>query len=117
MIVIVLGAVQELGQGDPLLGYQLALAIGVVAALIQIIIALLRRAVIAEIMPPAVIHGMLAAIGLIIVSKQIYVLAGIAPLSTKAPFTPLSISGASAASKSDCIWDWPLCFSTGYYLA
>jgi MFS superfamily sulfate permease-like transporter len=79
LIVIVLGAVQELGQGDMVVGYKLTLAVGVVAAIIQIIIALTRKAVVAEIMPPAVIHGMLAAIGVIIISKQSYVLAGISP--------------------------------------
>src|SRR5262245_50211882 len=42
MIVIVLGAVTELGGGD--VGYRQALAIGVVAAAIQIIFALLRLA-------------------------------------------------------------------------
>lgn len=83
MIVIFLGAVQELGEGDPLVGYKLALAVGVMAALIQIFIALMRKAIIAEIMPPSVIHGMLAAIGVIIISKQIYVLAGINPSATK----------------------------------
>lgn len=83
MIVIVLGAVQELGQGDALMGYKLALAVGVVAAIIQIIIALLKKAVIAEVMPPSVIHGMLAAIGVIIIAKQAYVLVGITPTVSK----------------------------------
>ncbi|MBL8676081.1 MAG: SulP family inorganic anion transporter, partial [Alphaproteobacteria bacterium] len=79
LIAIVLGAVQELGQGDPILGYKLTLGVGVVAALFQILIALMRKAVIAEAMPPSIIHGMLAAIGVIIISKQSYVLAGIKP--------------------------------------
>lgn len=79
LIAIVLGAVQELGQGDLIMGYKLTLAVGVVAALLQILIALMRKAVIAEVMPPSVIHGMLAAIGVIIISKQSYVLAGIKP--------------------------------------
>lgn len=83
MIVIVLGAVQELGQGDPLLGYKLTLAVGVVAALLQIFIAMMRKAVIAEMMPPSVIHGMLAAIGVIIIAKQVYVLTGITPEAGK----------------------------------
>lgn len=83
MIVIVLGAVQELGQGDLFLGYKLALAVGVVAALLQIGIALMRKAVIAEVMPPSVIHGMLAAIGVIIITKQAYVLCGVAPVASK----------------------------------
>ncbi len=83
LIVIVLGAVQELGQGDILLGYKLTLAVGVIAALLQILIAVMRKAVIAEIMPPSVIHGMLAAIGVIIISKQLYVLTGVTPTASK----------------------------------
>lgn len=83
MIVIVLGCVQELGQGDLLLGYKLTLAVGVVAAIIQLVIALLRKAVIAEVMPPSVIHGMLAAIGVIIITKQAYVLLGVVPSVSK----------------------------------
>jgi len=83
LIVMVLGAVQDLGHGDPLVGYKLTLAIGVVAAVLQILIGYMRLAVIAEVIPPFVIHGMLAAIGVIIVSKQAYVLTGIAPAATE----------------------------------
>lgn len=83
LIVMVLGAVQELGQGDALMGYQLTLAVGVAAAALQILIAYLKKAIIAEIIPPSVIHGMLAAIGVIIISKQMYVLMGITPLSAE----------------------------------
>jgi MFS superfamily sulfate permease-like transporter len=79
LIVIVYGAVQHLGEGNLLLGYRYALAVGVVASLIQILIAVTRKAIIAEIMPPFVIHGMLAAIGVIIISKQAYVMLGILP--------------------------------------
>lgn len=82
LIVIVLGSVMELGQGDLFLGYKRTLAIGVIAALLQILIALRKRAVIAEIMPPSVIHGMLAAIGVIIIAKQSYVLIGAHPNTT-----------------------------------
>lgn len=77
LIAIVLAAVQDLGAGDLQLGYERTLAVGVVVALIQIVIGAARKAMIAEVMPPAVIHGMLAAIGVIIVSKQSYVLMGV----------------------------------------
>lgn len=79
LIVIALGAVQELGQGDPVLGYKRALAVGVVAASIQILFALLQTATIGIAMSPSVIHGMLAAIGVIIISKQAHVLVGVVP--------------------------------------
>lgn len=77
LIAIVLAAVQDLGAGDLQLGYERTLAVGVIVALIQIVIGVTRRAIIAEIMPPAVIHGMLAAIGVIIIAKQSYVLIGV----------------------------------------
>lgn len=77
LIVIALGAVTELGMGDPMTGYRRTLAVGVVAAILQIIIALTRAGVVASVMPPAVVHGMLAAIGVIIIAKQTPVMLGV----------------------------------------
>lgn len=77
LIVIALGAVHELGAGDPVRGYRQALAVGVVAALIQIGLALVRAGGIAAVMPPSVVHGMLAAIGVIIIAKQVPVAVGV----------------------------------------
>ncbi len=77
LIVIALGAVHELGMGDPLLGYKRALAVGVVAALIQIGFALIKAGRFAAIMPTAVVHGMLAAIGVIIIAKQAPIVMGV----------------------------------------
>ncbi len=70
LIVIALGAMTQLG-------YESTLAVGVVAACIQILIGIWRKAMIAEVMPPSVIHGLLAAIGIIIVSQQTYVMMGL----------------------------------------
>lgn len=77
LIVIALGAVQELGMGDPILGYHRALAVGVVAAAIQIGFSLVKAGRFASIMPTAVVHGMLAAIGVIIIAKQTPVMLGV----------------------------------------
>jgi MFS superfamily sulfate permease-like transporter len=85
LIVIALGAVTELGGGNPALGYQKALAVGVVAGAIQIVLALTRAGVVATIMPPAVVHGMLAAIGVIIIAKQTPVALGAASPSRCSP--------------------------------
>lgn len=85
LIVIALSAVIELGGGDLQLGYERTLAVGVIAAFIQILIGSMRKAIIAEIIPPAVIHGMLAAIGVIIISKQSYVMLGLSPAMSE-PF-------------------------------
>lgn len=79
LIAITLAAVDQLGGSDLMMGYERTLAVGVVAAFLQILIALMRKAVLAEIIPPSVIHGMLAAIGVIIVSKQSYVILGLQP--------------------------------------
>ncbi len=79
LIVIALGAVQELGQGDPVLGYKRALAVGVVAAGVQIGFALFRVASVGVAMSPSVVHGMLAAIGVIIISKQLHTVVGAVP--------------------------------------
>lgn len=79
LIVIILGAIVELGNGDLQAGYVRMLAVGVIAASLQILLGTLKKAEIAEVVPPSVIHGMLTAIGVIIISKQIYVMMGISP--------------------------------------
>lgn len=79
LIVIALGAVQELGDGDPLVGYKRALAVGVVAAVVQILFSLVRAATAGIAMSPSVVHGMLAAIGVIIISKQAHTVLGVSP--------------------------------------
>lgn len=79
LIVIALGAVQDLGNGDPLLGYKLALAVIVVAGIIQIIFGLIKSGALADFFPSAAVHGMLAAIGIIIASKQFFTLIGVKP--------------------------------------
>jgi len=89
LIVIAIGAVSELGAGDPIVGYKRALAVGVVAALIQIVFSLFRVATLGIAMSPSVVHGMLAAIGVIIISKQSHVLLGVVP-SAKEPLDLLA---------------------------
>jgi MFS superfamily sulfate permease-like transporter len=79
LIVIAIGCVQELGQGDMVAGYKRALAVGVMAAVVQIIFSLVRAATIGVAMSPSVVHGMLAAIGVIIISKQAHTMMGVAP--------------------------------------
>ncbi len=79
LIVIALGAIDELGKGDNFLGYRLALGVIVVAGLIQVAFGLLKMGRLADFFPVTVIHGMLAAIGIIIASKQIHVALGVKP--------------------------------------
>ncbi len=82
LIVIALGAVTEFGQVyGPERAYRLALGVGVAAGLLQVALGLARSGVLGEFFPISVVHGMLAAIGVIIVSKQIHITLGIADVS------------------------------------
>lgn len=79
LIVIALGAVTELGEGDLARGYRLALATIVVAAVMQIGFSLVKAGALGDFFPSSVVHGMLAAIGIIICSKQLHTLLGVTP--------------------------------------
>ena len=65
LAAIVLSAISDLG------GFEVFLAAVVLAGLLQIIMSVLRAGIIAYYFPSAVIKGMLAGIGLIIILKQI----------------------------------------------
>ncbi len=79
LIVVVLGAVQELGEGNAMAGYRYALAAIVVASVIQILMGFFKAGKLSSFFPASVIHSMLAAIGIIIMAKQIHVMLGTAP--------------------------------------
>lgn len=81
LITICAGAVTEMGGGPE--GWHLALGVIVVAALIQIVFGFLKFGSLSDFFPHSAVHGMLAAIGLIIFSKQIHVLLGIDPATLK----------------------------------
>ena len=83
LIVIVAGAVDELGKGDPILGWHLALGAIVVAGIIQVLMGLFKLPKFADFFPLSAVHGMLAAIGIIIMSKQLHLAVGIAPSELK----------------------------------
>jgi MFS superfamily sulfate permease-like transporter len=85
LIVIVVGCVQDFGgdgifrgwnQAD-LTAYRMALGVGIAAAVLQILFGLFRAGIVSEFFPTSVVHGMLAAIGLIIIAKQVPVALGI----------------------------------------
>ncbi|MCS6818564.1 MAG: SulP family inorganic anion transporter, partial [Chitinophagales bacterium] len=74
LIAIAISCVNELGQGDLLKGYVCTLAVIVAAGIVQLLLALLRFGRFSDSVPLSVVHGMLAAIGIIIISKQTHVL-------------------------------------------
>lgn len=80
LIVVILGAVEGLGQGDALLGYRAMLAAVVVSGLLLFVLGLLKAGKLGVFFPASAIHGMLAAIGVIIISKQVHVALGVKPM-------------------------------------
>lgn len=82
LIVIVVGAVTSFGftgGADPAAdynAYRMALAVSVVAGLIQVIFGLVRAGKLGDFFPTSAVHGMLASIGVIIMLKQIPVAVG-----------------------------------------
>ncbi len=82
LIVIAVGAVTEFGftgGQDPaadMQAYRMALAVGVAAGVIQIAFGLVRAGALGEFFPTSAVHGMLAAIGIIIMLKQLPVAMG-----------------------------------------
>jgi MFS superfamily sulfate permease-like transporter len=83
LIVIVSGSVSAFGGDNQELGWHLALAAVLAAGVMQIAFGLLKMGNFADFFPGAAIHGMLAAIGIIIMAKQMHLLFGIDPASLK----------------------------------
>lgn len=77
LIVIVAGAVAELGNGDSVLGWHLALGAIFVAGIVQIGFGLVKLGTLVDFFPLSAIHGMLAAIGILIISKQAHLIMGV----------------------------------------
>ena len=84
LIVIVLGCIQSFGgDGDSIFNdadtaaYRATLAVALAAACLQFAFGLFRGGIIGDFFPSAAVHGMLAAIGVIIMLKQFPVALGV----------------------------------------
>jgi MFS superfamily sulfate permease-like transporter len=113
LIVVMEAAVLELGRAaapagtDPndfatiiQYGYPLALGVGVTAGVLQILFGLLKAGKVGEMVPLTPVHGMLAAIGLTIMAKQLFTLVGMtapagAPIKSFIALPTLFESGVS----------------------
>lgn len=85
LIMIAIGCIEDFG-GDGMNGgwtdvdmaaYQAALAVGAAAAVMQVLIGLFRGGILGEFFPTSAVHGMLAAIGVMIFIKQFPVALGV----------------------------------------
>ena len=88
LIVIAIGCVMEFGftgGKDPAAdfqAYRLALGVGVAAGMVQILFGVFRAGILGEFFPASAVHGLLAAIGIIIMVKQFPVTMGLSPEGT-----------------------------------
>jgi len=79
LIVVLLSAVQALGEGDAMAGYRYTLAAIVVASGLQVLMGIYKMGQLSSFFPTSVVHGMLAAIGIIIIATQTHVMLGATP--------------------------------------
>ena len=91
LIVVILTAVQNLGGGDSMSGFRYTLAAIMIASVLQIGMGFLKAGKLNAYFPSSVVHGMLAAIGIIIMAKQSHVLLGVKPKSKEIIDTILEI--------------------------
>ena len=105
LIVIVLGcftAMLELAGGDPILAYQYLLAVGVVAGLVQIALGLAKAGPMTNVFPFSVVEGMIAGIGIIVLTKQFHVALGV-PVTSSHPPAPASMIDTFSAIPNSII--------------
>lgn len=81
LVIVLLGAITTLGEGDLYQGYLFTLAAIVLSGVFLFLFGLLRLGALSEFFPASALQGMLAAIGLGILAKQFHVMLGITGVS------------------------------------
>ena len=76
LVVVILSAITILGEGDMYEGYLFTLAAIVFSGILMFILGILRLGSLSNFFPSSAIQGMLAAIGIGILAKQIHVMFG-----------------------------------------
>ncbi len=76
MVIVLLGAITTLGNGDMYQGYLFTLAAVVVSGILILLLGFLKMGRLADFFPASAIEGMLAAIGLGILAKQFHIMIG-----------------------------------------
>jgi len=110
LIVIVAGSVSAFGGGET--GWKLTLGAIVVAAIFQILFGLFKLGKLSDFFPLSAVHGMLAAIGLIIISKQLHVLCGVNPVFAPGTIAHgLDVSGKPMVAPLDLLGALPSTFN------
>ena len=117
LIVVVAGAVASFGGGET--GWKLALGAMVVAGLVQVLFGLFKFGKLVDIFPLSAIHGMLAAIGIIIIVKQIPVFLDVNPelyrgMSTVAMITSIPTFLANFDPRATMIGVYSLAIMLGW---
>lgn len=102
LIVVVLGAVDDLGAGDATLGVRRTAGLVAMAGAVQLALGFARAGKFAELVPAFAVRGMLASIGIMLLAKQAHVLLGVQP-AAHAPLAllaelPRSIARANPVS-------------------
>jgi len=76
LVIVLLGAITTLGEGDMYQGYLFTLAAIVISGILMLLLGFLKMGRLADFFPASAIEGMLAAIGLGILSKQFHIMVG-----------------------------------------
>jgi MFS superfamily sulfate permease-like transporter len=83
LIAVILNIVISLGNGDPAAGYRQMTAAVVIAGFFLFVAGFFKAGKLGDFFPTAAVHGMLSAIGIMIISKQIHIMLGVKAQASK----------------------------------